>query len=190
MFALKKKYFLLIENTKDINLKNIKKRNKFSIIYRNFNKNENKADLLKFRKMCKLKGVSFYVANDIKLAKYLNSNGVYLSSFNKSLNSLRFKSSNFEIIGSAHSLKEITIKVNQGCKSILFSKLFLVSYDIKAPYLGIIKFNNYLKINKDLVPLGGINLKNLNSLRKINSVGFALMSAIKKKPAKIISRLF
>ena len=47
MFALKKKYFLLIENIKDINLKNIKKRNKFSIIYRNFNKNENKADLLK-----------------------------------------------------------------------------------------------------------------------------------------------
>ena len=116
--------------------------------------------------------------------------GIYLSSFNKSLNSLRFKSSNFEIIGSAHSLKEITMKVNQGCKSILFSKLFLVSYDIKAPYLGIIRFNNYLKINKDLVPLGGINLKNLNSLRKINSVGFALMSAIKKKPAKIISRLF
>ena len=139
--------------------------------------------------MCKLKGVNFYVANDIKLAKYLNSNGIYLSSFNKSLNSLRFKSSNFEIIGSAHSLKEITMKVNQGCNHFI-SKLFLVSYDIKAPYLGIIRFNNYLKINKDLVPLGGNNLKNLNSLRKINSVGFALMSAIKKKPAKIINRLF
>ena len=44
-------------------------------------------------------------------------------------------------------------------------------------------------INKDLIPLGGINLKNLNSLKKVNSVGFALLSAI-KKPTNIISRLF
>ncbi len=189
MFALKKKYFLLIENTKDINLKNIKKRNKFSIIYRNFSNKESKVNLLKFRKECQIRGVNFYIANDIKLAKYLNSNGVYLSSFNKSLDSLKFKNSNFEIIGSAHSTKEIAMKVNQGCKSILFSKLFLVSYNKKAPYLGIIKFNNYLKINKDLIPLGGINLKNLNSLKKVNSVGFALLSAI-KKPTNIISRLF
>jgi hypothetical protein len=35
MFTHKKKYFLLIESIKDINLKNIKIRNKFSIIYRN-----------------------------------------------------------------------------------------------------------------------------------------------------------
>ena len=35
MFILKKKYFLIIESIKDINLKNIKKRNKFIIIYRN-----------------------------------------------------------------------------------------------------------------------------------------------------------
>ena len=35
MFILKKKYFLIIENIKDIDLKNIKIRNKFSIIYRN-----------------------------------------------------------------------------------------------------------------------------------------------------------
>ena len=35
MFAFKKKYFLIIENTKDIDLKKIKKRGKFVIIYRN-----------------------------------------------------------------------------------------------------------------------------------------------------------
>ena len=35
MFTIKKNYFLLIENIKDIDLKNIKIRNKFSIIYRN-----------------------------------------------------------------------------------------------------------------------------------------------------------
>ena len=81
------------------------------------------------------------------------------------------------------------MKINQGCSSILLSKLYLVSYDRSASYLGIIKFNNYLKLYKRLIPLGGINIKNLNSLSKINCDGFALLSEI-KKPAKILNRLF
>ena len=40
MFILKKKYFLIIESIKDIELINIKKRNKFIIIYRNLGKQE------------------------------------------------------------------------------------------------------------------------------------------------------
>ena len=51
------------------------------------------------------------------------------------------------------------MKIKQGCEIILFSKLFLVNYDKKSPFLGVIKFNNFLKINKNLIPLGGINLK-------------------------------
>ena len=82
------------------------------------------------------------------------------------------------------------MKVKQGCKEILFSKLFLVDYDKKSSFHGVIKFNNYLKLNKYLIPLGGINHKNLNSLNSIECMGFALMSEIKKKPTKIISRLF
>ena len=73
MFILKKKYYLIVENTKDINLKNIKKRNKFVIIYRNKKNSEKKENLLKFRKECKLKLIHFYVANDINLAIELSS---------------------------------------------------------------------------------------------------------------------
>lgn len=190
MFALKKKYFLIIESIKDINLKNIKKRNKFHIIYRNNNNIENIRDLLTFRKNCKLKSIKFYVANDTKLSILLKADGIYLSAFNKSFKLLSLRKYNFEIIGSAHNLKEISIKIKQGCKLILFSKLFMVNYDKNAPYLGIIKFNNLLKMNKNLIPLGGINWDNLNCLNIINCKGFALMSEIKKKPAKIFSRLF
>ena len=190
MFTLKNKYFLIIESIKDLNLKNIKKRNKFNIIYRNKKNNENIADLLIFRRGCKLKSIKFYVANDIKLSILLNSDGIYLSASNKSLKSLSLRKSNFEIIGSAHNIKEISTKIKQGCKSILFSKLFLVNYDKKALFMGIIKFNNLLKLNKNLIPLGGINENNLNSLNIINSSGLALMSEIKKKPTKIFSRLF
>ena len=41
MFAFKKKYFLIIESIKDLDLRNIKIHNKFNVIYRNFNKSEN-----------------------------------------------------------------------------------------------------------------------------------------------------
>ena len=190
MFILKKKYYLIIGSIKDINLDHIKKLGKFSIIYRNLSGSEEKRELLRFRKKCKLKSIGFYIANDLKLATYTNSDGVYLSSFNKSYKALNLKKLNFHIIGSAHSKKEIYMKIKQGCEIILLSKLFVVNYDKKAPYLGVIRFNYFLNFYKNIIPLGGINYKNLNSLNMINCRGFALLSEVKKKPTKIFSRLF
>ena len=191
MFVLKKKYYLIIESIKNINLKNIKKRNKFIIIYRGKNNSEKKKDLFEFRKFCKLKSIDFFVANDKKLAVLLNSDGVYLSSYNKSFKALNLKKINFQIIGSAHNVSEIYLKIKQGCSKILLSKLLLVDYDKKAPILGVVKFNKCLNtIFNKLVPLGGIKIKNLNKLKQINCESFAILSEIKKKPAKIINRLF
>ena len=77
-------------------------------------------------------------------------------------------------------MREISLKCQQRCSSILFSKLFLVNYDKNAQYLGVNRFNNFLKINKNLIPLGGINLSNLNNLKNVHSTGFALLSELKK----------
>ena len=190
MFILKNKYFLIIESIKDIDLKNIKKRNKFFIIYRNNNKIDKLHDLLRFRQKCKAKAVRFYVSNDINLAIFLKSDGLYLSSYNKKLKFLNYKKFHFKIIGSAHNLKEISVKIKQGCDVILLSKLFLVDYDKKSPYLGVIKFNFFSKISKKIIPLGGIKTNNLNLLNNTFGEGFALLSEVKKKPANIINRLF
>jgi thiamine monophosphate synthase len=191
MFAFKKKYFLIIENTRDIDLRNIKKYNKFIVIYRNNNKKENFDELLSFRKKCKLKLIDFYVANDIKLSLSLNSDGIYLSSYNKTFRTLRLYKRNFGIIGSAHNTKQISEKIKQGCKYVLFSKLFRVDYDSRSSFFGIIKYNKYANnFSKKLIPLGGIKINNLNSLKIVNSQGFAISSEIKKKPANIINRLF
>ncbi len=190
MFILKQKYFLIIESIKDIDLKNIKIRNKFYIIYRNNKKEEKLNDLIKFRQVCKLKSIKFFIANNIQLARLVNSDGIYLSSFNKELKFLNYKSQNFEIIGSAHNQKEIALKIKQGCSHILLSKLFMVNYDKNAAILGIIKFNNFAKITKKLIPLGGIANHNLNLMKNVLTEGFALLSEVKKKPAKIFNRLF
>ena len=94
-------------------------------------------------------------------------------------------------MGSAHNLKELNIKVLQGCKYLIFSRLFVTNYKEKKGNLGIIKFNLFkLSRKENLVPLGGIKLTNLNKLSLVNSNSFALMSEIKKKPAKVFSRLF
>ena len=190
MFIIKNKYFLIIESIKDLNLENIKIRNKFLIIYRNNKKIDKLDELFRFRQKCKLKAIKFFIANNIKLAVILKSDGIYLSSFNKDLKFLSYKKSNFEIIGSAHCFREISIKNKQGCNFILLSKLFLVDYDKKASFLGVSRFNTVSKIHKNIIPLGGIKEQNLNQLKNVFSEGLAVLSEIKKKPAKIINRLF
>ena len=190
MFAFKKKYFLIIESIKDLELKNIKKNKKLIIIYRRNNKKiENIVELKKFRQNCYIKDFKFFVANNIQLTVLLKADGLYISSYNKSFKCLFLKNLNFTIIGSAHNPREIHFKIKQGCKYILLSKLFKVDYDKNNNFLGVIKFNNFLTISRNLIPLGGINSSNLNSLNNSISEGFALMSEVKKKPA-IASRLF
>ncbi len=190
MLIFKKNYFLIIENTKDINLNSIKKNKKIIIIYRNYNKNESLNTLKLFRKQCKLKLFKFYIANNQKLAVSLKADGLYLSAGNRSFLPLNLKTLNLNLIGSAHNFKEINLKIKQYCTTILLSKLFKVSYSQNSPFLGTVKFNIISKFSKRIIPLGGINLKTLNKLKMIRSQGFAVMSEIKKKPVKLINRLF
>ena len=190
MFISKKKYFLIIESIKDIQLSNIKKTDKINIIYRNKNIEDNISELSNFRKTCKMKRIKLFIANNINLCRLLKADGIYISASNFSLNLRRYKNLNFHIIGSAHSRKEILIKKNQGCSEIIFSRLFKTSYKFKKDYLGIVKFNLLNKCNNNkLIPLGGIRLTNLNKLKMLSCTSFVIFSEIKKKPA-IIDRLF
>jgi thiamine-phosphate pyrophosphorylase len=191
MFISKNKYFLIIENTKDIDFRYIKKLNKYNVIYRNNLQNYNIDELLHFRSICKSKKIKFYVANNRSLTVLLKADGVYISANNYNLRFVQLKKQNYEIIGSAHNIKEFNIKILQGCSEILFSRLFKTSYTQKRSFLGIVKFNLLNQAyKKNLIPLGGIKMSNLNKLKLLKSDSFALMSEIKKKPAKIFNRLF
>ena len=191
MFAFKKKYFLIIESIKDIDLSNIKILKKFIIIYRNNKKVENINKLLEFRKQCKIKKIEFYVSNDIKLMVNLKADGIYISAHNSDLRISRLKNTKYKIIGSAHNYKELKVKKIQGCSYFIYSRLFETRYKEKPSFLGLIRFNLLTcLIKEDLVPLGGINYNNLNKMNMVNSKSFAIMSEIKKKPAKIFNRLF
>tara|TARA_B110000971_G_scaffold108640_1_gene111270 strand:- start:526 stop:1086 length:561 start_codon:yes stop_codon:yes gene_type:complete len=186
MFIIKSNYYLYIENTQKIDLNSIKKNKKISIIYRNNNTQESVAKLHNFRKQCHTKGFKLYISNNVKLLKNCKADGLYISSYNKKI----YLNKNLDLIGSAHSFKEISEKIKQGCKTIFLSRLFKTNYKDKKGYLGLVKFNLLaLKYKIAIVPLGGIKYSNLNKLNFVNSNGLALLSEIKKKPV-ITNRLF
>jgi thiamine monophosphate synthase len=186
MFIIKNNYYLYIENTKDININDIKKNKKISIVYRNNKNPEIIKNLVIFKKKCALKGFKLYIANNYSLAIACKADGLYYSSYNKN----RFPNDKLEIIGSAHNFSEIYQKLKQGCKTIILSRLFETSYQNKRSYYGIIKFNLITKnYQVKIVPLGGINKFNLLKLNMVNSKSLALLSEVKKKPV-ITNRLF
>ena len=114
------------------------------------------------------------MANNIKLAIYLNLDGVYIPSFNKSFNHLAYNlKKKFLVIGSSHNLKEIRIKEKQKVTFIFLSSIFKKNKN----YLGINRFkklSNNTEIN--IVALGGIHKSNLKKLKLVNCIGFGGIS--------------
>ena len=146
-----------------------------SLIWRNKNKETHLKDLKKLRNFCKKYQKKLYVRNDIKLAHKINADGLYISSTNKELiiKSLLNKK-NFEIIGSAHNLKEVRIKEHQGVSKIFLSPIFKKK---RNNQLGIFRYLSLRKLSsmKDIA-LGGINNKNIKKLNLIKPFGFAGIS--------------
>ena len=146
-----------------------------SIIYRNYSsKIENENLILKIKAHCKKKGIKFYLSNNIKLAMKLNLDGAYIPSFNKSTKHLAYTyRKKFEIIGSAHNLKEIRIKEKQKVIGIFVSSLFKRNKN----FLGINKFKILANLTKkDVVALGGISQNNIKKLRLLKCQDFAGIS--------------
>ena len=184
MIIIKKKYYIYIENITELNVDSLKTNKKINVILRNI-KNNKINEIIKFRKKCNNKKIKFYIANDLRVVNKCNADGLYISAYNK-----KKYFPNINKIGSAHNIKEINEKIRQGCKEIIFSRLFKTNYINKKGFLGVIKFNLLkLTFNKNIIPLGGISNKNLLKLNLINSQGFAVLSAVKKKPS-IATRLF
>ena len=113
--------------------------------------------------------------NDIKLAYKINADGLYISSRNKQLIIKSFpKKKNFEILGSAHNLREIKIKERQGVGKVFLSPIFKKKGNNQ---LGIFRYLSLRKLSpmKDIA-LGGINNKNIKKFNLIKPFGFAGIS--------------
>ena len=131
-----------------------------NIIYRNYSKRFNTKEILELVTLCKNQRRKVYISNNLKLALKFNFDGVYIPSFNTISNYKNIPKKNFEIIGSAHNVKEIIRKEHQGCTKIFLCPIFKTNKD--RNFLGTTKFNLIkLFANKDVISLGGINKKNI-----------------------------
>ncbi len=165
------KYYFI--NKFDTNI--IDRQDKYTIIiYRNYSKKVNELLILKLKEFCQKKNKRFFLSNNIKLAIKLGLDGVYLPSFNKSFNHMAYTlKKKFEIIGSAHNLKEIKIKELQKVNKIFLSSLFKKNKN----YLGINKFKLLSNLTKKkIVILGGISNKNIKLIKLLNTSEFAGIS--------------
>jgi len=167
---IRKYYFINKFDTNNID----KQDNQTTIIYRNYSKKINELLILKLKKFCQKKNKRFFLSNNIKLAIKLGLDGVYLPSFNKSFNHMSYTlKKKFEIIGSAHNLKEIKIKELQKVNKIFLSSLFKKNKN----YLGINKFKLLSNLTKKkIVILGGISKKNIKLIKLLNTSEFAGIS--------------
>ena len=149
-----------------------------TVIYRNYNSKIIDEELiLKIKKYCKSQKIKFFLSNNVKLAIRLNLDGIYIPSFNKTLSHLSYSmKKKFEIIGSAHNLKEIRIKERQKVKKIFLSSIFKKNKN----YLGINRFKILSKLTKKrVVGLGGISQNNIKKLQLVNISDFAGISFFK-----------
>tara|TARA_B100001248_G_scaffold5410_1_gene3844 strand:- start:2876 stop:3400 length:525 start_codon:yes stop_codon:yes gene_type:complete len=171
MHILDKYYFISKFDTNIINNQD----KQTTIIYRNYNSKILDQDLiLKIKNYCKLRKIKFYLSNNIKLAIKLDLDGAYIPSFNKSTKHLAFSlKKKFNIIGSAHNIKEIKIKEIQNVNKIFISSIFKKNKN----YLGINRFKLISNLTRiKVVALGGISKKNINKLKLLNNSEFAGIS--------------
>ena len=154
--------------------------NQTTVIYRNYySETVNEKLILKIKNYCKKKGLKFYLSNDIQLSIKLDLDGAYIPSFNKTTKHLAFSyKRNFNIVGSAHNLKEIKIKEKQKVNRIFLSSLFKKNKN----FLGINKFKLLSKLtDKKVVILGGVSKKNLKKIKILNQAEFAGISYFEQK---------
>ncbi len=128
----------------------------------------------KNKKILQKKKLKFYLSNNIKLAIKLDLDGAYIPSFNKNTKHLTYSlKKKFDIVGSAHNLKEIRTKEKQGVKEIFISSLFKQNKN----FLGINKYKLLTNLTKkNVVALGGISKKNLKKLKLLKNLDFAGIS--------------
>jgi len=182
----KYKIYYFINHFDRDEIKNLDKN--ISLIYRNYKDKLNIKIIKNIRDFCSKYKREFYISNNLKVAKNLKLNGVYIPSFNNLPNLKNINiSKNFKIIGSAHDKIQLINKIKQGCVEVFVAPIF--NSKKSNFFLGIPRFNLISRSsNIKIIALGGINSSNFNKLKAVKCNGFAAIEWIKKNRPKKIGR--
>jgi thiamine monophosphate synthase len=119
--------------------------------------------------------IKFIIAKDIKLAQKVKAHGVHFSDKDNIKSHdliLTKKDKNFIISMAAHNIKTILKLKNYQIDLLFIAPIFKTSSHPCQNNLGKIELIKILKIYKNILPLGGINKKNINFIIKNKIIGF------------------
>lgn len=183
-----KKLFIFLDNINELIKINILKQHNVSIIFNKEQFDNSNFEIIK--KFCKKNKIELYILDNFKLAIKHKLNGVVISHNNRKTtycgNFLsRYKK--FDIIGKVHNQLDYYFKQRQGCKTVIFSTIFLNEKYSLNQVREVLKFN---LISMDwrlgVCPLGGINFKNYKKILLTKNKSFAIKSLITKQQNEIV----
>ena len=169
-------YYIFIEELNEKIIKNIisLKRRKLRLNIIVLDKN-----FLIVSKFAKKHDISFFIKDNIKLAKQLNARGIFLTNKNKILRSNIKETTKLEVIGSAHNQREYYIKQKQNCSTVMLSPIFYNKKYSPNKILYVPRFNLItLNWKRNIAALGGINSKNLKQVNLTKSKSIGIKSLI------------
>jgi thiamine-phosphate pyrophosphorylase len=177
------KYYIFVNELNETIKKNTLKISKPNLIL-NF-EIFNKSSLILAKniiKFCKNHNIPFYILNDVKIAKQLNANGIFISATNKKIGLSLFNSIKFKLMGSAHNQLEYFIKKKQGCKTIMLSPIFYNKKYSVNKILNPVKFNLMsLDWKIDLCALGGLSEENIGKIKMTKAQAVGIKSLVNKR---------
>jgi thiamine monophosphate synthase len=177
------KYYIFVNELNETIKKNILKISKPSLILNFIIFEESSIILAKnIIKFCKNHNIPFYILNDVKIAKQLNANGIFISATNKKIGLSLFNNIKFKLIGSAHNQFEYFIKKRQSCKTIMLSPIFYNEKYSVNKILNPIKFNLIsLDWTVDLCALGGLAEENIRKIKMTKAKAIGVKSLVNKR---------
>ena len=177
------KYYIFVNELNETIKKNILKISNINLIL-NFKIFEESSLILakNIIKFCKNHDIPFYILDDVKIAKQLNADGIFISATNKKIGLSLFSNIKFKLIGSAHNQLEYFTKKRQCCKTIMLSPIFYnKKYSINK-ILNPIKFNLISRDwTIDLCALGGLAEENIGKIKMTKAKAIGVKSLVNKR---------
>ncbi|GAA3643913.1 thiamine phosphate synthase [Asaccharospora irregularis] len=137
---------------------------------------------IKLRELTKRYGVSFVINDRIDIALLCDADGVHVGQSDIGAKDVRRLVGEDKIVGvSARSVEEAKTAKEDGADYIGIGAMFATSTKLDAKSVSLETVEN-IKNNVDIpfVLIGGINLENLDTLKKLDSDGYAIVSSILK----------
>lgn len=137
---------------------------------------------IKLRELTKRYGVSLIINDRVDIALLCDADGVHVGQSDISAKDVRRLLGEDKIVGvSARSVEEAKTAKEDGADYIGIGAMFATSTKLDAKSVSLETVEN-IKNNVDIpfVLIGGINLENLDTLKKLDSDGYAIVSSILK----------